>query len=153
MERPELLDKLDKATDRAATFALQRGFPIPVSKKSTLIGSTFVERNEKGLYDVLTLHRAVLYSDISVFDVAVTIAQRYNSGETGSIRQIIYLDSRFGKYHNDMIHYLHCMKSAKKKRDVDRMAILEDKFQIAEQHAKNTRDRLSNFKRVKQSLE
>jgi hypothetical protein len=149
MDRPHLLKELDKATDRAATFALQRGFPIPVSKKSTLIGNAFVDKNENNLYDVLNFQRTLLYSDISVFDVAVTIAQRINSNELGSIRQIIYLDSRFAKYHTDMVHYLHCMKGAKKRRDIDRMTILEDKFQVAEQFAKNTRDKLSNFKRTK----
>lgn len=149
MERPELLDNLDKATDRAATFAIQRGYPIPVSKKSTLIGNMFVDKNKHGMYDVLNFQRTIVYEGISVFDVAVTIAQRCNSNDSGSIKQILYLDDRFAKYRTDMIHYLHCMKGAKKKRDAERMAILEDKFQVAEQLAKNTRDRLTHFKRVK----
>jgi len=149
MDRPTLLERLDKATDRAATFAIRRGFPIPVSKKSTLIGNTFVEKNANGLYDVLTFDRTILFSDISVFDIAVIVAQRYNTDETGMIRQILQLDERYSKYHIDMIHYLHCMKSAKKRHDLQRMVILEDKFQIAEQCARSIRDKLSNFKRVK----
>ena len=149
IDRTALIGELDKATSRAATFAIQRGHPIPVSKKSTLIGNTFVDKNENGLYDVLTFTRNLLYKDISVFDVAVTVAQRYNENQTGTIRQILFLDERFSKYRTDMQHYLHCMKGAQKKRDIERMSILEDKFQVAEQLAKNTRDRLSNFKRVK----
>jgi hypothetical protein len=47
-----------------------------------------------------------------------------------------------------MIHYLHCMKTTKKK-NADRLAILEDKFQVAEIHAKNIKDQLTLFKRMK----
>jgi hypothetical protein len=41
------------------------------------------------------------------------------------------------------------MKTAKKRKDTERMAILEDKFQSAEMRAKDMRDKISNFKRVK----
>jgi len=149
MDRLGLLDKLDKATDRAAMFAIQRGSPIQMSKKSVLIGNTFIEKNTYGSYNVLGFDKSILYEDISVFDVAVIVAQRYNVNELGVIKKVLSLEERFSKYHNDMIHYLHCMKAAKKKQDADRMAILEDKFQLAEQHAKDTRDRISIFKRVK----
>ena len=148
MDRTELLEKLGRATDRAATFALQRGVPVPISKKSVLIGNVFIEKNKFG-YNVVALDRMKLYENISVFDVAVIIAQRYNSGEISAIKQVLFLEDRFTKYHIDMIHYLHCMRSAKKKNDVERMAILEDKFQVAESLAKNIRDRIAFFKRVK----
>lgn len=148
MDRKGLLEKLDKATDRAATFALQRGFPVPVSKKSVLIGNVFIERDKTG-YNIISLDRARLYSSITVFDVAIIVAQRYNSGETSSIKQVLFLEDRFAKYHTDMIHYLACMKGAKKKNDNERMAILEDKFQLAEQLARDVRDKISSFKRVK----
>ena len=149
MEKPELLEKLDKATDRAATFALQRGVPVPISKKSVLVGNVFIEKNSNGFYDVIALDRTKLFEDISVFDVAVIIAQRHNNGESSAIKQVLFLEDRFLKFHTDMVHYLHCMKSAKKKNDVERMAILEDKFQVAESLAKDLRDRISIFKRVK----
>ena len=148
MDRTELLEKLGRATDRAATFALQRGVPVPISKKSVLIGNVFIEKNKFG-YNVVALDRMKLYENISVFDVAVIIAQRYNSGEMSAIKQVLFLEDRFTKYHIDMIHYLHCMRSAKKKNDVERMAILEDKFQVAESLARNIRDRIAFFKRVK----
>lgn len=148
MNRPDLLNQLNVATDRAALFALQRGVPVPISKKSILIGNVFIEKNKLG-YTVIALDRIRLYENISVFDVAVIVAQRYNAGETSAIKQVLYLEDRFSKYHTDMTHYLSCMKSAKKKNDSERMAILEDKFRVAELLAKNIRDRISSFKRVK----
>jgi hypothetical protein len=123
--------------------------PISVSKKSVLIGSTLVEKNENGFYDVLTLDRKILYPDISVFDVAVIIAQRHSNGEFSVIKKVIQLEERFHKYHNDMTHYIHCYRSAKKKNDLERMFILEDKFQLSEIQAKATRDNISIFKRIK----
>lgn len=149
MDKPALLEQLDEATDKAAAYAIQRGMPMKLSSKSVMIGNTFVEKNVRGAYDVLGYNKTVLFEDISVFDVAVIVAQRYNANESGVIKQVLTLEEKFSKYHSDMIHYLHCMKSAKKKQDSERMAILEDKFQVAEQLAKNTRDRISVFKRVK----
>ena len=149
MDRSVLIDKLDRATERAASMAISRGYPIRVSKKSTLIGNTFVEKNSDGFYDVILPNKDKLYKDISVFDVAVIIAQRYNSGETSIIKKILILEERYSKYHNDMLNYLSCLKGAKKKHDIERMAILEDKFQVAETLAKSARDSITNFKRIK----
>jgi hypothetical protein len=148
-DRTSLLDKLDKATDRAASFAINRGYPIRISKKSTLIGNTSVEKNAEGLYDVISPNNTVIYENISVFDVAVIIAQRYNSGETSTIKKVLALEEKYEKHHTDMIHYLNCLKGATKKHDRERMAILEDKFQTAEMLAKNARDGISIFKRIK----
>jgi len=149
MERLEILEKLERATDRAATFAISRGYPIPMDKKSTLIGNVFVQKNTKGFYDVLKFDKTPIYEDISVFDVAIIVAQRYNSGETSIIKKVLDLEEKFSKYHTDMIHYLHCIRGAKKNHDHERMAILEDKFQVSETLAKMTRDKISVFKRVK----
>jgi hypothetical protein len=148
MERAELLEKLGRATDRAATFALQRGVPVPISKKSVLIGNVFIEKSKQS-YNVVALDYTRLYEDISVFDVAVIIAQRYNAGEISAIKQVLLLEDKFSKYHTDMVHYLNCMKSAKKNNDNERLAILEDKFQVAEILARDVRDRISSFKRIK----
>jgi hypothetical protein len=149
MNKASLLGKLSIATDKAASLVIQRGLPVTINKKSTIIGSTVVEKNDNGSYNVVSFDKKVLFENISVFDVAVIIAQRYNQQEHGVIKQVLYLEERFSKYHTDMIYYLHCMKSAKKKKDLDRFLILEDKFQVAEQYAKNTRDSISIFKRVK----
>ena len=153
MSRLDLINKLDKATERAASLAISRGNPIRMSKKSTLVGNTFVEKNTNGFYDVVLPNKDRLYENISVFDIAVIIAQRHNSGEMSTIKRILSLEGRYAKYHNDMLHYLNCLKGAKKKHDIERMAILEDKFQIAEALAKSARDSISNFKRIKQLVE
>jgi hypothetical protein len=144
-----LIDRLDKAADKAVSFAITRGDPIRMSKKSTLIGNTFVEKNKEGLYDVVLPNRSMLFKDISVFDVAVIIAQRYNVGETATIKKVLAQEEVFVKHHNDMLNYLNCLKSAKKRHDIERMAILEDKFQVAEILARNARNSISVFKRVK----
>lgn len=143
-----ILNELKKTTDKAAAYAIQRGTPMAISKKSTLIGSLVIEKNKKGFYNIIKPNKDILYGDISVFDVAIIIAQRYNSGEHLVIREILELEKRFSKFHTDMVYYLHCMKSAKK-TDNQRLAILEDKFQLAEIHAKNIKDKLTLFKRVK----
>ena len=91
----------------------------------------------------------MLFENISVFDVAVIVAQRYNSGAMRDVERVLQLEQKFSKYHIDMLHYLHCMKVARKKNDAERSAILEDKFSMAELLAKNTRDKIANFKRVK----
>lgn len=149
MSNTGLLDKLERATDRAANLAIQRGMPIPVSNKSVMIGTTMIEKNSEGTYNVLSFNRLPLYENISVFDVAVIIAQRYNQFEFGVIKKVLFLEEKFSKHHTDMLHYLNCMKSAKKQSDYERLAILEDKFQTAELLAKDTRDQISIFKRVK----
>jgi hypothetical protein len=149
MDRTAVIDTLDKATDRAAEFAIQRGMPISVSKKAVLIGTTLVEKNASGFYNVLSIDRKVLYQDIFVFDVAVIIAQRHSNGEHSTVKKVLYLEERFSKYHNDMTHYLHGYRGAKKRNDFERMCILEDKFQVTELLAKATRDCISLFKRVR----
>lgn len=149
MTKKRLLEKLDKATDVAVSIAINRGFPIKVSNKSTIIGSTFVERNKDGYYDIVTPNGSILFEDIYVFDVAVIIAQRYNSGETAIIKKVLSLEEKFSKHHTDMLHYLNCLKGARKNRDLERMAILEDKFQVSEILAKQARDSILNFKRQK----
>ena len=149
MSRSSLLEKLDKATDRGAQLAISRGYPIRISKKSTLIGNTFIEKNENGSYNIVSPNKVIIYENISIFDIAVIVAQRYNSGEQSVIKKVLALEERFTKYHTDMIHYLDCLKGARKKHDLERMAILEDKFQVAEISAKSARDSISIFKRIK----
>jgi hypothetical protein len=143
-----LLEQLAKATDKAATLTIQRGMPI-TTKSGAWVGSTCIKRNINGLYDISTLDKKQLFNNILVFDVAVIISQRYSSGEFRTVEKVLVLESKFAKYHADMLHYLHCIKGAKKRRDYDTMAILEDKFQISEIRAKHTRDDIAAFKRVK----
>ena len=78
-----MLSKLDLATDRAAKYAISTGYPIRISKKSTVIGNAIVAKRADSFYNVMSLTKNVLYKSILTFDVAVILAQRYNSGETG----------------------------------------------------------------------
>ena len=149
MNKKRLLDKLDKATDRGTQLAISRGYPIQLSKTTTLVGNAYIEKNNKGLYNILSATKTMLYEDISIFDIAVVIAQRYTSNEPSIIKKILTFEESFIKYHTDMIHYLNCLKGARFKHDLERMAILEDKFQVAETFAKKARDSILNFKRVR----
>jgi len=149
MDKPRLLEELDTATNLAASIALKKGVPIPISKKSTLVGNLLIEKNKDGFFDIVNFNKKTLHKDISVFDVAMIIAQKYISSDLSAIKKVLYLESRFVKYHIDMTHYLHCMKSAKKKKDTERFAILQDKFQTAEMLAENVKNNLNIFKTIK----
>jgi len=144
-----MIDRLDKITDKAAVLSITRGTPTPLSKNITRVGTLLIKRNLDGIYDITTLTNDFLYRNISVFDVAITISQKHNQGNMHSIKQILYFQNRFEKFRIDMTHYLHCMKGAKQKGDIERLSILEDKFQIAEESAKNIRRRLLSFKSPK----
>jgi hypothetical protein len=147
--KAELMDKLDKATSRGAQLALTKGYPMKMSSNITLVGNTVVEKNSADLFNIISPNKEMIYENISIFEVAVIIAQRYNSGELSVIKKVLALEEKFSKYHTDMIHYLNCLKGARKKHDIERMAILEDKFQVAETYAKGTKDSIFIFKRVK----
>ena len=149
MDKPKLLEELDTATNLAASMALKKGVPIPISKKSTLVGNSLIEKNKNGFFNIVNSSKKILHEDISVFDVAMIIAQKYISSDFSSIKKVLYLEDKFIKYHIDMTHYLHCMKSAKKKKDFERFAILQDKFQTAEMLAENVKNNLNIFKTMK----
>ncbi len=148
MDRKLMLNKLKDATDKAASLAIKRGLPIS-NKSGTWVGNTIIKKNRKGFYDILTLDKKELFTDIIVFDVATIISQRFTDGEFKTIEKILVLEHTYSKHHTDMIHYLHCIKAAKLRQDYDAMAILEDKFQVSEIRAKNTRDDIAVFKRLK----
>lgn len=149
MNKNKLVKKLDMATDKALKVAMKEGSPIPLSKKVTLVGFLRIEKNKDNLYDILNTTGTILFNNISVFDIAVIIAQRYNKTDFKTIEKIIILEERFSKFHLDMIHYLHCMKSAKRDNDLQRFAILEDKFHEAELYAKSIKEKITIFKRMK----
>lgn len=148
MDRSSLLDRLDKATELAAKIAVQRR-SIDLPKKMVPVGTVYVQLGKNNLYNILNYKHEIIFKDISVFDVAVIIAQRFSAGENSAIKKILFLESCFSKQHTDMVHYLSCMKHAKTKKDTERLCILEDKFQTAEMRARMLRDRISSFKRAK----
>jgi len=144
-----LVNKLDKATTRAVEIVVKKAYPLKLSNKFTLVGKTFIEKNNLGLYNVLNQDKQYVIKDISMFDIAVIIAQKYNIGEQSTVKRIIDLEEKYTKYYIDMLHYLNCLKSARKKDDFERMFILEDKFQTAEMLAKDIKNNILNFKRIK----
>lgn len=146
MEKLKLLRNLDKATDKAAVLTIKAGLTPDLSKKYTLINDVYVKKNNNGYYDIMNLHKEAIYKNISLFDIAITIAQKYTNGDRYSIRKILFLENKFFKHYTDMLHYLNCMKIAKKNKDYERLAILEDKFQTSELIAKNIRDTISTLK-------
>lgn len=147
INRLRLVEQLDKATDKAATFAIQRGLPIPNKKDEVWVGNTVIKKNKDGFYDIYSLDKKLLFANIIIFDIAAIISQRYINNEIKTIEKILVLENTYSKYHTDMLHYLHCMTAAKKRRDYDTMSILEDKFQITEIRAKKARDSITFFKR------
>jgi hypothetical protein len=143
MNREKLISNLETATDKAALiFASQKS----ISKKS-ITGSNkiIIEKNSASRYDVVA-HGAVIAENISTFDIASAVAHQYNLNQKSIIKKILNLDNTFSKYRMDMMHYLHCMTIAKKRKDIERLSILEDKFQLAEERAKVVRNKLMLFK-------
>lgn len=148
MNRNSMLTRLDEVTDKAASIAIRDGMLIP-AKKGVYVGNVFIEKNNKNFYNLLSINGKLLFEDISVFDVAIIVAQRYSNQEFGIIKKILVLEEIYSKNHTEMLYFLHCYKGAKKKKDYPRMAILEDKFSTSESKARIARDRISFFKRVK----
>ncbi len=149
MDRTTLIAELNKAVYKAAKVAIQHGMPIPGRQSNTWVGNTVIKKNKDGLYDIFSLNKKQLFKDITVFDVATIISQRYTTGEFKTIEKVLALEDTYSKYRSDMLHYLHCIKGAKRRHDYDKMAILEDKFQVSEIRAKNTKNSIAIFKRLK----
>ena len=149
MNKVSLLNKLENVTDKVAFSARHSGFPLALSKNRILVGNISIEKNREGFYNIMSLSRDTLYKDVSSLDIAVIISQRYNMGEFSVIRKILELDEKYSKYYIDMMHYIHCFKSAKSKNDKERMAILEDKFRVSEIFAKDIKSRILVFKKTK----
>ena len=149
MDRSRVLERLDKATDLAAQMAINSGSVLPKKKKSMVVGCVSIQKNTTGLYNILNPDDEVVFKDISVFDVAIIVAQRFSLGEKNAVNKVLFLESCFSKHHSDMSHYLSCIKRAKQNKDIERMCILEDKFQTSEMKAKELRDSISSFKRAR----
>lgn len=146
-DKTQLLALFDDAVRRATEMAIQKNEPIIESKKKIHIGTLLVCKNSINLYNILELGtKKILYENIELYDSAVIIAQYQNKGMKSTIDEVLNIDKEYSKHGNDMVHYLHCYKIAKQKNNLDRMLILEDKFQLSEQMAKLVRLRLSKFK-------
>lgn len=148
MNKASIVEQMNAAADKAASFAIERGLPIP-NKSGAWVGQTYIKKNKRGFYDIFSLENQLLFGDIAVFDIAIIISQRYSSGEFKTINKVMELEHVYSKHHTDMLHYLHCLRGAKKRHDYDAMAILEDKFQVSEIRARGVRDNIFIFRRLK----
>lgn len=146
MNKLDIVKKLDVITDNAAISVLKRAVPLEISDDFILVGNLSVRKNINGFYDVYNFNTIKLYENIILADIAILLAQKYNFGKTNIINKILHLENTYAKYHLDMVHYLNCMKSSKKRKDYERLAILEDKFRVAEQRAKRYKKMMLNFK-------
>ena len=148
IDKKVLLNQLKTATDKAARLAIDREVPISDKKDGIWVGKALI-RKQNDEYNIYSLDKKVLYSGITVFDVATIIAQRHFAGEFKIIEKVRNLEKTFSKHHTDMLHYLHCIKAARGRKDYMTVAILEDKFQLAEMRAKRVRNDISIFKKLK----
>lgn len=146
-KRSVLIKGLDRVTFNVATKLAAEAAGKTVDAVIYTIGTTQVIKNTKGLYNIKALSTStVVYSDLSVYDAAVIIAQKVDKKQFTSADKMAVLESVFVKHHTDMIYYLHCYKLASKRKDYSRMYILEDKFQHSEILAKSARNNIALFK-------
>lgn len=147
--REKLIKGLDVITDRVAEKVIKNVKQPVVTKKPIRIGKLLIERNLNGLFDISGSDKKLIYKDIFNFDIATIIAERHVMGERSILTEILGLEEKYSKHFLDMRYYLHCFKSMKKQNDIKRMAILEDKFQVSEFLAKQAKERILIFKRMK----
>ena len=140
MNKTALLDKLERATNRAAFIAVDKCYPISIDRSTTRMGEITIRKNNNS-YDIF-LFEKLLFEGIFLFDVATIVAKKYINNDIGTIRKILALEEKFIKHSTDMAHYINCIKGAKKKNDLERVFILEDKFRLSEQMAKNVKDKI-----------
>ena len=149
MNKKPLIEKLERATNRAVALAIDNKFPLPITKNTTVVGNLLVEKNKKGFYNIASMSRSIIFEDIIVYDVAVILAQRYMDKDRSAVSRIIDLEQKYAKHRTDMIYYLHNLRSSLNRGDIERALILEDKFKLAEAHAKMLKDQLVLFKKLK----
>lgn len=146
-DRPKLLSLFNIAVNRAVKSAVKEGQPLTMSKKDTYVGPLLVQKLINGTYSIYkTNANQPMYSDIHLYEAAVLISQHYERGAISCVREILKIDSDYAKYKTDMMHYIACYKHVKESKDIERMLVLEDKFCMAEELSKITRQRLSKFK-------
>ena len=146
-DRPKLLSLLNVAVNKVAKATVKEGRPLAISKKDTYVGPMLVQKLENGTYSICkTGAKEPVYANIQLYEAAVLISQHYERGSISAVKELLKIDNDYAKYKTDMMHYLACYKQVKQKNDIDRMLVLEDKFYMAEELSKTSRERLSKFK-------
>lgn len=146
-DRTKILSLLSVAVNKVAKATVKEGRPLVVSKKDTYVGPMLVQKMSNGTYSISKTGAITpMYENIHLYEAAVLVSQHYERGKVSFVKEILKIDDDYAKYKTDMIHYLACYKQVKQHKDVDRMLVLEDKFYMAEELSKATRQRLSKFK-------
>jgi hypothetical protein len=149
-DKEKLLSLFDNAIEKATHTTMQNSEPIITANKDTFVGLFLVHKKIDNCYEIReSASKKPLYKDIYLYEAAISIAQRLSKGITNSISEILKIDKDYSKHRNDMVHYLHCYKVAIQKKDIEKMSILEDKFQMSEQLSKLIKNRMSKFKLVR----
>jgi hypothetical protein len=141
-----ILKKLDQATDRLVSDVIKQGLPLPISGKIVLVGNVYIRKNKDGTYDILRLNKTLIETNIYSYITALVLAQKYNIDDFSNIKKILYLDTRYSKYHSDVLNYTRCLRTARKNNDIERCSVLEDKIAEAELRAKSFLNQISIYK-------
>lgn len=141
-----LIKALDKVADKTLSSLLQTCTPIPINDRIIMVGNSFVRKNNNKLYDVLSMNKNVIYCDLVTLDIAVIVAEKYSSGKISDLKKVISLEQKYSKYFFDMLNYLHCIKNAKKNKDLERYLILTDKYNEAKIMASTIKENILVFK-------
>lgn len=142
----ELIKKLDKITDKATLIAIKNALPINLTKNTTLVGKVYITKTSNNFYNIFELNKSLLYENIVTLEIATILAQNYSHGKKSAIRELLILEKQFSKHYLDSVNYLYCIKLARKRKDYERMAILEDKLQTAKYMADHVKRGILFFK-------
>ena len=152
-DRAQLLTMLSNAVNTATKAAMKGNRPMVISKRNTIVGPVSIDKIDTGTY---TLRRATiirpLYTNIVLYESAVLIAQAYNRGDRDMIKEILTLESQYVKYSTDMLHYLTCYRAVCARNEIDRMLVLEDKFNTADETVKSIKYKLGKLRNSKHLL-
>ena len=138
---------LGKVVHSAAKTAVTEAQPMVISRKKTLVGSLVVEKEPSHYYCVCrSTDSYLLYSGIALYETAILVAQSYVLGKKHNIKYLLGADQDYTKHRTDMVHYLECYKRLKESSDIERMQVLEDRFDISEEYSKIARQTITEFK-------
>jgi len=148
-DKARLFELFENAISKATQLTIQRHQDTIESKKKVQIGNLLVCKNSTNFYDIVDfVTKKIIYENIELYDAAIIIAHQENKNKKFLITEVLKIDKEYSKHTMDMAHYSHCYKIVKKKNNIDRMLVLEDKFQLSEQLSKMVKLKLLKFKSV-----
>ena len=144
--KQKVLALLDSALNTVADSTIKSNQPIYISPSATLLGDIVVERTSANYCIRKSKIKHRLYKDIVLYESAVLIAQAHIARNPIVIREILEIDDMYARHKTNMQHYAACYAVSKKCNDTARMLVLEDKFTMSEEYARQYRTRLVKFK-------